>query len=339
MQRSDQTLSLSKRFYVPRCVGLGLGFLAVCASLPGAHCWPALALLILYCFAWPHAAYLLARVSARPVDAERRSMLVDAMAAGFFSGAMGFNPIPSVAILTMVSMNNIAMGGPRFLAYGAGASGLGAAIAYAALAVPFDATLDQTRIAACLPLLVLYPLSLGYVCYLNVVKLVQQKKQLSQMSRTDYLTGLANRAVLNELLDEAFQAPQARLDDCVIALVDVDRFKQINDTHGHSAGDRALRAISELMRSCVREQDTVGRYGGDEFYVILRNAGRAEAARILERMRALAHQHSGEQRPTLSIGAALYRPDARSGASWIHLADEAMYAAKRDGRNRVIAAG
>jgi len=339
MPRTTQSLTLPKRFYLPRCIGLVLGFVAVFANLPSAQMlvtW----LLVAYCFAWPHAAFQLARLAERPVDMERRSMLLDALASGFFAGALGFNPIPSAAIVTMTTMNNMAMGGPRFMLSGVAASALGAGLAFATLHTPFHDSLSQMQLAACMPLLVLYPLSLSYVCYLSAAKLVKQKKQLGEMSRTDYLTGLANRAALNDILDTSFSAPNASLENSVIALIDADGFKRINDRYGHIAGDRALQKISDIMRNCVRMQDTVGRYGGDEFCVILRNVTQTEAGAILERMRALARQsldeRDGEQRSTLSIGAAMYSALATTGAAWIHRADEAMYEAKRAGRNKVV---
>jgi diguanylate cyclase len=341
MSRPAQSITRAKRFYVPRSIGLGLGFVTVFASLPVAPAHPlALALLIAYCFGWPHAAYLLAKRSDKPLTTERRNMLFDTFAAGFFAGAIGFNPIPSAAIVTMPAMNNMAMDGPRFLLAGVLASVLGAALGNALLQVPFNYTLDGFQVAACMPLLVLYPLSLGYVCYLGAIKLTRQKLQLSEMSRTDYLTGLANRAALNDILDTSFSAPNASLENSVIALIDADGFKQINDRYGHIAGDRALQKISDIMRACVRKQDTVGRYGGDEFCVILRNVTKAEAQAVLERMRSLARQsldeQDGEQRSTLSIGAAMYSLEARTGAMWIQRADEAMYAAKHAGRNKVV---
>ncbi|WP_051971557.1 sensor domain-containing diguanylate cyclase [Massilia sp. 9096] len=341
MSRTTQTISLAKRFYVPRTIGLSLGFPAVFVSLPGPHAPPSmLALLVLYCFAWPHLAYQLARRNSRPVSVERRNMLVDTFAAGFFAGAIGFNPIPSAAIVTMPCMNNMAMGGPRFMMAGVLASASGGALAYALFRTPFDIAMGTLQVAACTPLLVLYPLSLGYVCYLGAVKLQRQKQQLSEMSRTDYLTGLANRAALNDILDTSFSAPNASLENSVIALIDADGFKRINDRYGHIAGDRALQKISDIMRACVRKQDTVGRYGGDEFCVILRDVTTAEAAAVLERMRALAQQSidedGGEQRSTLSIGAAMYSAAALNGAMWIQRADEAMYDAKRAGRNKVV---
>lgn len=341
MPRTTQSITLPKRFYGPRCFGLGVGFLAVAANLPAQpHYRAALGLLIAYCFAWPHMAFMLAKISARPVDTERRSMLVDCLSAGFFAGSMGFNPIPSLVVVTMVAMNNMSMGGPRFMGAGVLGSLLGAALAFLSLEAPLNSVLSQTQTIACIPLLVLYPVSLGYVCYVTALKLSKQKKQLSDMSKTDYLTGLANRAALNDILEEAFRAPNAGLSNSVIALIDADGFKQINDRFGHIAGDRALQKISEIMRSCVRAEDTVGRYGGDEFCVILRNVNQAQAAHILERMRSLAQQNlaeqGGERNSTLSIGAAVYSSLASTSAKWIHLADEAMYEAKKAGRNKVV---
>jgi diguanylate cyclase len=340
-QRPAQTISLAKRFYLPRCIGLTLGFVAVFFNLPAQSPYPlVLGALLAYCFGWPHAAYLLTRTSGRPMRTEYRNMLVDAAVSGFFAGAMGFNPIPSVAILSMVTMNDMAMGGPRFMLTGLVASVAGACTAFLALGLPFTSVLSQNQILACLPLLTLYPMSLGYVCYLTATKLARQRKQLSAMSKTDFLTGLTNRAALNDLLDEWFRMPGAHLNNSVIALIDVDGFKQINDEYGHLAGDRALQNVTGIMRACVRDEDTVGRYGGDEFCVVLRNLDRSEAVRILERMRALAHQHAAQQggapMPTLSIGAAAYGEHARTSALWIHQADEAMYEAKRGGRNRVV---
>lgn len=336
-----QNMVLPKRFYLPRCLGLSMGFLAVVASLPApVHGKLVLALLAAYCFAWPHLAYGMAKISGRPVDTERRSMLVDALSSGFFAGVIGFNPIPSVCIVSMVTMNNMAMGGPRFMRVGLAATALGAALAYLIFKTPFDDALSHAQIAACLPLLVLYPLSLGYVSYLTAVKLTRHKNQLKQMSKTDYLTGLNNRAALNDILDAWMRAPAAERDRSVVALVDVDGFKAINDRHGHLAGDRALKNVAAIMTSCVGEGDTVARYGGDEFCIILRNVGRAEAARTFERMCAQAQPAQSTQPdeplPTLSIGAAPYDALAASGELWIHRADEAMYQAKKAGRNRVV---
>lgn len=334
---------LPRRFYLPRCIGLGLGFLAVYPSLPGEtskHA-SALVLLAVYCFLWPHAAYLFARASSRPIDVERRSMLVDACAAGFFATLTGFDPIPSIAIVSMVSMNNMAMGGPRFMLCGTLLSVLGVVLGYVTLK-PIQETLEHREVLTCIPLLLLYPLSLGYVCYRTARSLQCQKKQLSIISRTDYLTGLLNRSALNEVMENFMCDQVVDLRHNVLALIDVDRFKQINDRLGHSVGDSVLKEISKIMRSCTRKNDTIGRYGGDEFCVILRNVSHAEAIQILERMRASAHEASFTDGNvtaalgTLSIGAAFYHPLSNTVAKWMDRADNAMYEAKRNGRNQVF---
>lgn len=340
---ATRNMMLPRRFYLPRCIGLGLGFLAVYPSLPGRTEKHTLALVLLavYCFLWPHAAYLFAKASLRPIDVERRSMLVDACAAGFFAGLTGFDPIPSVAIVSMVSMNNMAMGGPHFMLTGALFTVLGSIFGYLALQ-PLQDEIAQRQFLTCIPLLILYPLSLGYVCYRTARSLNYQKKQLSVMSRTDYLTGLLNRSALNEIIENFLGDQAVDLRHNVVALIDVDGFKQINDRLGHSAGDQILKEISNIMRSCTRKHDTIGRYGGDEFCIILRNVSHVDALQILERMRARAHEASFKDGNvsaalgTLSIGAAFYNPLSNTVAKWIDRADHAMYEAKRNGRNQIF---
>jgi diguanylate cyclase len=300
-----------------------------------------MALLLAYCFLWPHAAYLLAKASETPIGVERRNMLVDACAAGFFAGMIGFNPIPSVAIVSMVSMNNMAMGGPRFMLVGSFFS-LSAAILGYLILPPVPVQTAEWEVLMCTPLMILYPLSLGYVCYRTARSLHYQKKQLSIMSRTDYLTGLLNRSALHEIMEHFIDDQVVDLLHNVVALIDVDGFKQINDRLGHSAGDGILQEITNIMRSCTRTHDTIGRYGGDEFCVILRNVTHAEALQILESMRARAHAASFmngntvARLGTLSIGAAFYHPMANTVIKWVDRADQAMYQAKKNGRNQIF---
>ncbi|WPO98074.1 diguanylate cyclase [Pseudomonas sp. HR96] len=333
--------SMPRRVYAPRCVGLTLGFIAVYFNLlPGASYGSVLGLLIGYCFVWPHLAFLASRRSCAPMRAEYRNLFIDALAVGFFAGAMGCNPLPSVAIVTMIGMNNMAAGGLRLLLQGGAVSLFGLAIAWLGLQPGAVGQPSAGQVNACLPLLVLYPMSLGYVCFITTSKLARHKDQLDILSRTDHLTGLTNRKALNDLLEAQFAGEPG---ECVVALVDVDHFKQINDRHGHLAGDQVLARISRVMLECVREHDTVARYGGDEFCVILRQVDETQAEQILERMRCLAAQMDTglgvPLRPTLSIGAALHHPRALNSVMWLNAADTALYRAKREGRNRVAFAG
>ncbi|MFU1983386.1 diguanylate cyclase [Bordetella hinzii] len=159
-------------------------------------------------------------------------------------------------------------------------------------------------------------------------------KRLNTATMTDPLTGLLNRRALEPCL-EALAATQQEF--AVLAL-DVDHFKQINDRHGHPAGDAALRALAEIARGCIRPQDRFFRVGGEEFLAVV--PGDAQTAgRIAERIRlAVAGQAmpDGVGVVTVSLGLARWPADAASIPAVLARADQALYAAKQGGRNRVV---
>jgi diguanylate cyclase (GGDEF)-like protein len=175
-------------------------------------------------------------------------------------------------------------------------------------------------------------------------RLRQQRLALTdaeRRARTDPLTGVLNRRSLIERLDAA--SVRARAGGLPIALlfIDLDHFKLINDTFGHQAGDACLRAIIEPIHLELRQSDVIGRYGGEEFVVILSGADAAAAhpiaQRILERVANVRVEGFGEQpiRLTCSIGVATSDTLGVWGEHLIASADIAVYAAKRSGRNRV----
>lgn len=341
MNPSPKTVIL-RNFYVPRSIGLGLGFIAVYPSLPlePTKHYIALFFLVTYCFFWSHIAYLLAKSSPTPFVVEKRSVFFDSCAVGFFAGVIGFDPIPSVAIVSMVTMNAMAMGGPRLALLGVILSLSGAIFAYFTFHSGFESLSLQTTLITCIPLLVLYPMSLGYVCYRTAHSLQYQKKQLRIISRTDYLTGLLNRSAVNEVIANVIAHSHKELQNSVIALVDVDYFKQVNDSEGHGAGDNVLKSIASIMLSCTRAQDTLGRLGGDEFCIVLRDVTQAEALKILTNICVKAREKSIKidskvAAGTLTIGAACYSPICNTLEKWLEQADHAMYEAKRKGRNQV----
>jgi len=124
-----------------------------------------------------------------------------------------------------------------------------------------------------------------------------------------------------------------------VLFLDLDRFKELNDQLGHEAGDAALRVLANVMREELREQDLIGRYGGEEFVVALPGADRAHAARVAERIRQrlqdLASADPAAAMRTVSIGVATLNA-GESTTSLLKRADTAMYAAKAAGRNRVV---
>ncbi|MBN1172423.1 MAG: diguanylate cyclase [Micromonosporaceae bacterium] len=154
----------------------------------------------------------------------------------------------------------------------------------------------------------------------------------------DTLTGLANRAKVAEQLDRALDATRRTGDSTAVLLIDLDRFKQINDTFGHEVGDRFLAGFANLLRRSVLGSDTVGRLGGDEFIVVLERVGSAaNAASVADRILAAASEPiaMGERRlwARPSINIALFDRSCQDADDLLHRADMAMYVAKRRGGN------
>jgi diguanylate cyclase (GGDEF)-like protein len=155
----------------------------------------------------------------------------------------------------------------------------------------------------------------------------------------DVLTTLPNRLLFNDRLEATLQEAHRSGEMFAVAFVDVDRFKNINDSLGHAAGDRVLAAVADRLRASVRPTDTIARYAGDEFTVILRNIQqREEAMRVADKIvRSMAAplriSADVELRITVSLGLAFYPDDAANGERLLKQADMAMYAAKDLGRN------
>ncbi len=167
-------------------------------------------------------------------------------------------------------------------------------------------------------------------------------ENLAAAARTDQLTGLANRREL-EIRFEAEKGRAVRhAVPFSVIIADIDHFKQINDTYSHLAGDQVLKQVAETFNRCIRTEDCCGRWGGEEFVVLLAETDREAAALVAEKLRlAVSNQTTdwqGEQlRVTISLGVTSYRPGMDS-EECISQADEAMYRAKAAGRNRVVVA-
>ena len=158
---------------------------------------------------------------------------------------------------------------------------------------------------------------------------------------TDALTGLPNRRYFDEFV--GLLAQRRRAGDAVgILMVDIDRFKALNDRHGHATGDAVLRSVGRAIVGAVREDDVPARFGGEEFVVLLRNPSPGVAVEVGERIRAAVRgmdlHKLGVQRVSVSIGVAVADGPEEPIADLIEMADRALYRAKRAGRDRVVAA-
>jgi two-component system, cell cycle response regulator len=166
--------------------------------------------------------------------------------------------------------------------------------------------------------------------------LMDSNRRLEELSLTDSLTGIRNRRAFDERLEEAFEHARRYERPLSLVVLDVDLFKQINDSHGHDTGDAVLRGVAHLVTSCSRATDFVARIGGEEFAVILPETPLFEAMQFAEKIRArIATTRVAGLDVTVSLGVAnALHSKVRNTSELFHAADQALYRAKANGRNR-----
>ena len=171
----------------------------------------------------------------------------------------------------------------------------------------------------------------------------RQADRLASLSQTDALTGLPNRRALSEHIREELHRAARYRTPVSLLLIDVDGLKQVNDVHGHAAGDRVIRTVALAITHTLRESDFGARWGGDEFGIVAPNTtsdgARVSAERLITQVRSQRDEHG--RAPTVSIGIATFDPNRSEHGdveSLARAADRALYQAKADGRNRVAAA-
>jgi diguanylate cyclase (GGDEF)-like protein len=175
------------------------------------------------------------------------------------------------------------------------------------------------------------------------LRALQEMRNISDIAHQDALTSLYNRTYLDQMLEKKFSVCQDTGQPMTLIFMDVDKFKNINDTYGHHGGDNVLVSVAQTIRSALRSHDIVARFGGDEFVVLLLNANDQVGVMVAERIRSMVAQKlhdAGSEKcvqVTVSIGIATMMPDSnfRSGKQLLEAADAHLYAAKSAGRNRV----
>jgi diguanylate cyclase len=344
-RRTEEGRRLARRMYLPRTFGLALGAVCIGGGLWELNGSPWLwVLLALNTLAWPHLAYRLALRSRDPYRAELRNLTFDSICGGIWIAAMHFNLAPSAVLVAMLAMDKAAVGGMKFLARCLAAQL--AAVAIVAFAAGIELQLLQSgNVArfATVPLLVFYPIMVGLTAYRLARRVRRQNEQLRALSATDGLTGLPNHTSWEQAVEREFARCQRSGHPSAVLMLDLDHFKSINDKHGHATGDAVLRKIAEILRSILRAHDVPGRYGGEEFGVLLPGCDAAGAEAIAERIRkrleAAALGPGRVLRVTTSIGCAALDAGDAGAAAWITRADRALYRAKTAGRNRTVRAG
>lgn len=171
----------------------------------------------------------------------------------------------------------------------------------------------------------------------DITERKQAEEKIRQLAHFDSLTGLPNRTLLNDRISQAISMAQRSQDNLAVMFVDLDHFKNINDTLGHLIGDELLKEVAKRMRSIMREEDTISRLGGDEFILLLPGTDADGAAQVAEKLLWAVAQHyqiaQHELIVTPSIGIAMYPGDGEDFDTLSKRADAAMYRAKHDGRN------
>ena len=171
--------------------------------------------------------------------------------------------------------------------------------------------------------------------------LERANEQLAKLSMTDRLTGLLNRGTWENLVDAEYERFRRYGQATSLVMFDIDHFKPVNDTYGHLAGDEVIRHTADVTRNNIRQSDSAGRYGGEEFGIILPETD-AESARVIcERIREAIEKSTvstsaGDIQYTVSMGIAQLTETPENYMQWMQKADEALYKAKESGRNKVV---
>lgn len=196
------------------------------------------------------------------------------------------------------------------------------------------------------PLLHLFMANAAFITFLVYYARVREQfertrtlaRSMADLAHTDPLLGIPNRRQIYAMIrEEAALAEDGLGKPAVLIMFDLDRFKEVNDTYGHEAGDNVLQTVAAAVKQTLRGTDRFGRWGGDEFLVLVSVQDLAQANMLAQRLREAVHQRLGDRywRVTISVGVAPYhRGD--SVESWVNRADQALYRAKESGRNRVV---
>lgn len=324
-----------------RLLGFATGSMAVAASLHAAGTLGTWWLpLLLTALGWPWLAWRLTRDNPSLLKAERRNLLIDGVVAGLWIGVMRLDLMPSALLLAVMAMDRTMVGGWRLLIRTMLATAGACLLVMLFNGFAIEPHTAFATLLWCLPFMVLYLLAIGALAHYSADKVRAQNRMLEKVVRIDAETGLATRQQWLAVVAERLRRFQRHGAVSSLLMIDIDDLKRVNDTHGHLAGDEAIRQVSRQLHEGLRSVDLAGRYGGDEFGVLLPGTDGHAATDVAERLRLrVAGQVAvGGVPVTLSIGVAELRPGMEGIEDWIGAADEALYRAKADGRNRVSGA-
>ncbi|MDD0810801.1 diguanylate cyclase [Curvibacter sp. RS43] len=348
--------------YRGRTVSWGMIF-AVCVLLgqERAWSWGHWVALVLQFVAYPQLSYLLARHSAEPVRSELRILTLDSFCFGLWMSWMGAPLWLAYALCACGAMTLAAFRGMGGLYQAVLAQASGALCGVLLWGFEFRPDMGPASTALSMASLTTYLWIFAHAVNVRTHRLnrirwqlkdseraLQQQlleisalqSQLREQANRDALTGLFNRRFLDATMDRELARCQRMAEPLSLILIDIDHFKNINDTFGHAAGDEVLRRLAFLLSTDARSSDVVCRHGGEEFLLMLPHMPLAVAMARAEHYRSMLESsvmliEGKRMRCTLSAGVACYPVHGKGPSELMAAADSALYRAKRTGRNRI----
>lgn len=315
-------------------------------------------LLALQLLLYPQLVYWRARRSADPLRTEMRNLLVDDVLFGMWVASWGFPLWIGFILFIGVCLNLMIFQGSRGLSKVILAMLTGVLVVALVQGLDFRPETSLLTTGLCMLALTLYLFMFAGDAYTRGVALRQSRKQLGtrieeieslqaqlqEQASRDPLTGLFNRRHLDSLLAQELAECRAAGTELTLVMIDIDRFKAVNDSFGHLAGDEMIRTLAALLLRHARDGDLACRFGGEEFLLMLPRTPVAVARerseklrREFESMRVAFEGH--EMQTTLSFGIAGFPDHGSEPTPLLQMADKALYAAKLQGRNCIVEAG
>lgn len=353
-----------------RSIGFVMGFGIFAAHMAGRD-YSALVwfLLVLQFFVYPHVLHWRARTASNPLQAALTNFMIDSVSMGLWSAGLGYPLWISFTVFTCNIVSITLYHDTRGAAKAIVLFLLSGALWVALTGQPIDLETGWLATWLCVVGLTIFLLMVTHMTFGRNLKLRDTREQLlkseqalheanralqqqlseinklqvllSEQANRDPLTGLFNRRYLDSTLERELARSKREGQPLSLILIDIDYFKQINDTYGHLAGDAVLKEMAGMLETQARLADVACRYGGEEFLMLLPNMPQAKAVERAQQWRtdfAATTIKFGEFRMqvTLSLGIATYPGHGTTAEALIQCADDALYRAKTEGRNRVV---